>query len=126
MERIITTENAVVVREFVSPVTTVRWDPISNTGSVTYSVHELLFINGVFHQMRFVGDSTVTLERLLNNVYDIDVGNGQVAQIPGGLIMLAFKKAFENEIAAGTVHLGAPSPLPTSMPELPAEPDVVA
>ena len=112
MSRVITTENATLVREFLSPVTTIRWDPLTNTGTLTYQVEEYLFIDGAFSHSKTVGESTVTLDTLIKNVYHIEVAPGQFTDIPGGLIMLAFKKAFEQAIESGLVSLGTVTPAP--------------
>lgn len=112
MSRVITTENATLVREFLSPVTTIRWDPITNTGSLTYQVTEYLFINGEYSQAKVVGESSVTLDVLTKQVYRVEVAPGQFMDVPGGLIMLAFKKAFEQAIEDGLVSLGTFSPPP--------------
>jgi hypothetical protein len=127
MSRIITTENATVVREYVSPTTTIRWDPLTNTGSLTYSVEEFLFINGEFTQTKRIGDSSITLEQMITRSYDIEIEPGIFTTVPGGLIMLAFKKAFEDALTAGQVYIGhaaaAPEPEPPVEP-IPEEPAV--
>lgn len=112
MSRVITTENAKVTREYVSPTTTIRWDPLSNTGSLVYTVEEYLFINDQFVQSKIIGDSSITLEQMVTRNYDIELEPGVFTTVPGGLIMLAFKKAFEDAIAAGQVYTGQPVPAP--------------
>lgn len=121
MSRILTTENATVVREFVSPTTTIRWDPLTNTGSLTYTVQEFLFINGEFTQAKTIGDSSITLEQMISRNYDVEVEPGVFMTVPGGLIMLAFKKAFEEALAAGQVYTGQPAPAPAPEPEAPVD-----
>lgn len=120
MSRIITTENATVIREYLSPVTVIRWDPLTNSGSLTYSVHEYLFINDEFSQSKFVGDSSITLEQMVSKNYDVEVAPGVIQTVPGGLIMLAFKKAFEDAIVAGQVYIGQqPVVVPEPVPDEP-------
>ena len=119
MPRVITTENVTITREFVSPATTIRWDPLTNTGSLTYKVEEYLFIDDQFVQSKVIGESSITLEQMITRNYDVEVEPGQSMTVPGGLIMLAFKKAFEDAIADGLVYLGdAPvsTPPPTEEP----------
>lgn len=121
MSRVITTENATVVREFLSPVTTIRWDPITNTGSLTYQVTEYLFINGEYSQTKVVGESSITLETLTNKTYSVEVAPDTFVDVHGGLIMLAFKKAFEQAIEDGLVSLGTFTPPPADpIPDGPA------
>jgi hypothetical protein len=127
MSRVITTENATVTREYLSPTTTIRWDPLSNTGSLTYTVEEYLFIDDQFVQSKVIGDSSITLEQMVTRNYDIEVEPGVFTTVPGGLIMLAFKKAFEDAIAANQVYTGQPVAAPVQfgddpvIPPLPTE-----
>ena len=122
MSRIITTENVTVTREFVSPTTTIRWDPLTNTGSLTYKVEEYLFIDDEFVQSKVIGESSITLEQMVDRNYDVEVELGQFVTVPGGLIMLAFKKAFEDALAAGQVYTGQPVAAPVQLGPTP-EPD---
>lgn len=103
MPRVITTSNATVVQEYVSPVTTVHWDPLSNSGTLTFNVEEFLFINGEFVQRVFKTSTSISLYDLINREYDVEVAPGITQKIPGGLIMLAFKKAFEVAVEEGKV-----------------------
>lgn len=119
MARIITTENAKVVREYVSPVTTIHWDPLNNTGVLVYSINELLFINDVFVQSTGKTSVSIPLSDVVAKNYDVEVAPGVFQTVPGGLIMLAFKKAFEDAITDGLVQLGddpVSPPPPTEEP----------
>jgi len=98
MSRIINTENASVKRELVSPTTTIDWDPISNSGTLTYRVEELLFVNEELIKSVPFGNFTVSLQSMIEKVYNVEVEPGVTTQISGGLIMLAFKKAFEEAL----------------------------
>lgn len=106
MPRVITTSNATVVREYVSPVTTVHWDPMTNSGTLTFNVEELLFVNGEFVQRVFKTSTSISLYDLISRDYDVEVSPGVIQKIPGGLIMLAFKKAFEVAVEEGKVTVG--------------------
>lgn len=122
MSRVITAENVTLVREFLAPVTTIRWEPVSNTGTLTYQVEEYLFVDGVFSHSKSVGESTITLESLVNNTYSVEVAPNTFMDIQGGLIMLAFKKAFEQAIEDGLVSLGTFTPTPAEpIPDGPTE-----
>ena len=122
MSRVITTENVTVTREFVSPITTIRWDPLTNTGSLTYKVEEYLFIDDEFVQSKVIGESSITLEQMVERNYDVEVEPGQFVTVPGGLIMLAFKKAFEDALAAGQVYTGQPVAAPVQLGDDPVAP----
>lgn len=98
MSRIINTENASVTRELVSPTTIIDWDPLSNTGTLTYQVKELLFINNEFIKAVPFGNFSVSLDEMISNTYSVEVEPGVFMDVPGGLIMLAFKKAFEQAL----------------------------
>lgn len=116
MSRIITTENATVTREYVSPVTTIHWDPISNTGVLVYHVKELLFINGEHISTTDKTSASLSLDTVVNAVYSVEVAPGVVHDVPGGLIMLAFKKAFEDAIAKNMIDVGQIPPPVTEEP----------
>lgn len=118
MARIEITENAKVVREYVSPVTTVRWDPITNTGVLTYNINELLFINDEFIQSTPKTSASLPLEEMIAKNYDIEVAEGVFHTVNGGLIMLAFKKAFEVAIAEGRIVVGTPPVVETPPEEI--------
>jgi hypothetical protein len=121
MSRVITAENVTLVREFLAPVTTIRWEPLTNTGTLTYQVEEFLFVDGKFSHSKSVGESTITLDNLVNNTYSVEVAPNQFVDIQGGLIMLAFKKAFEQAIENGLVSLGTVTPAPADpIPDGPA------
>lgn len=98
MARIINTENASVKRELVSPTTIIDWDPISNSGTVTYQVKELLHINGEYVRSVPFNSFSVALDSMVSKVYNVEVEPGVFIDVPGGLIMLAFKKAFEEAL----------------------------
>ncbi len=98
MARIINTENASVKRELVSPTTIIDWDPISNSGTLTYKVEELLFVNEEFVKSVPFGNFSVALDSMVSKVYNVEVEPGVFIDVPGGLIMLAFKKAFEEAL----------------------------
>lgn len=106
MARVITIENAKVVREYVSPVTTIHWDPINNTGVLVYSINELLFINDAFVQSTAKTSVSIPLADVVSKNYDVELEPGVFTTVPGGLIMMAFKKAFEDAITDGLVQLG--------------------
>lgn len=106
MSRIINTENATVLRELVSPTTIIDWDPLSNTGTLTYQVKELLFVNNEFIKAVPFGNFSVSLDKMISSTYSVEVEPGVFQTVPGGLIMLAFKKAFEDAITDGLVQLG--------------------
>lgn len=107
MSRTITTENAKVVREYVSPVTTIHWDPRENSGVMVYNINELLYIDDVFIQSTHKTSVSIPLEDMISKNYDIEVAAGVFQTVNGGLIMLAFKKAFEQAIEDGSINLGA-------------------
>ncbi len=98
MTRIINTENATVTRELVSPTTIIDWDPLSNSGTLTYKIEELLFINNEFVKKVPSSTLTVSLDMVIGKTYQVEVEPGVTMDIPGGLIMLAFKKAFEEAL----------------------------
>lgn len=123
MSRVSTTENATVTREFVSPTTTVHWDPISNSGTLVYNVEEMLFINGEFIQSTHKSSVAISLEELVAREYPVEVAPGVVQNVPGGLIMLAFKKAFEIAVEEGKVPVTpVAAPVPDPAPEPAPEP----
>lgn len=98
MSRIINTENATVKRELVAPTTIIDWDPHSNSGTMTYQVKELLFVNGEFIKDVPFGNFTVSLDKMISSTYSVEVEPGVFVDVPGGLMMLAFKKAFEQAL----------------------------
>jgi hypothetical protein len=106
MSRVVITENAKVVREYVSPVTTIHWDPMSNTGILVYNVKELLFVNDVLVSTTDKTTASIPLETVVSSNYDVEVAAGQFVTVSGGLIMLAFKKAFEDAIAKNMIDVG--------------------
>lgn len=99
MERVTTQENALVKRELVAPTITISWDYESNTGPITFNIHELIFINGTaLHSVpKFA--LTTSIEEMVGRTFDLDLPDGTVASVPGGLVVLAFKKAFQELIA---------------------------
>lgn len=99
MSRIISTENATVKRELVAPTTIIDWEPLSNSGTITYQVKELLYVNGEFVKDVPFGNFTVSLDKMIEKVYNVEVEPGVFVEVPGGLMMLAFKKAFEEALA---------------------------
>lgn len=106
MARVETIEGAKVVREYVSPVTTVHWDAVTNTGVIVYNINELLFINGEFISSTQHTTVSLPLEEMISKSYDIEVAAGVFQTVQGGLIMLAFKKAFEQAIEEGRIIVG--------------------
>lgn len=117
MSRVVTTENAKVVREYVSPVTTIHWEPVSNSGVLTFHVNELLYINDEFVQMTPKTTATIPLSDLIGREYEIEVAAGVFQTVHGGLIMLAFKRAFEVAVEEGKIF-------PQVAPEPPTDPAV--
>lgn len=111
MSRIINTENASVMRELVSPTTIIDWDPISNSGTLTYKVEELLFVNNELIKSVPFGNFTVSLQSMIEKVYEVEVEPGVMMQIPGGLIMLAFKKAFEEALVESNAGYRVEAPV---------------
>ena len=107
MNRILTTENATVKRELVSPTTIINWEPLSNSGVLTYQIQEMIYVNDEFIKSVPVNSVSITLEELISKVYEVEVEPGVTMQVPGGLIMLAFKKAFEEAIVEN--NLGYPT-----------------
>lgn len=98
MARIVNTENASVKRELVAPTTIIDWDPLSNSGTVTYQVRELFYINNEYVRGVPFNNFTVALDSMISKVYNVEVEPGVFVDVPGGLIMLAFKKAFEEAL----------------------------
>jgi hypothetical protein len=98
MSRVTIKENVKVKRELVSPITTINWDPVANSGTITYNINEMLFIDDVLIRMTPVFITSVTLNELVSKTYEVEIEPGVFTQIPGGLVMLAFKKAFEDSI----------------------------
>lgn len=98
MSRILTTDNATVKRELVAPITTINWDPNSNGGTLNYNIYEMLYINGEFIKSTPVKIVSVTLDEMISKVYNVEVEPGVFVDVPGGLVMLAFKKAFEEAL----------------------------
>jgi hypothetical protein len=99
MSRVSIKENATVKRELVSPTTIINWDPISNSGTITYNINEILYIDDQYIRSTSAFSTTVTLEQMISKVYDIEIEPGVFIQVPGGVVMLAFKKAFEEALA---------------------------
>lgn len=106
MSRILITENATVKRELVSPSTVINWDPITNGGVLTFQMQELIYLNGEFLKSVPVSSITIRLEDLISKNYEVEVEPGVNMTVPGGLIMLAFKKAFEESVIEN--NLGYP------------------
>lgn len=106
MQRVVKIDGAKVVRELVSPVTSVHWDPMTNSGTLTFNVEELLFVNDEFVQRVFKTSTSISLYDLISRDYEVEVAPGVTQKIPGGLIMLAFKKAFEVAVEEGKVAIG--------------------
>lgn len=114
MSRVVTTENATVTREYFSPVTTIHWDPISNSGVLLYQVKEYLSVNGELVSVTDKTTASISLETMVSANYDVEVAAGQFVTVSGGLIMLAFKKAFEDAVAKNLIDVGQiPPPAPT-------------
>lgn len=113
MARVVTTENVTVTREFVSPTTTIYWNPLTNSGSLTYRTEEYLFVDGQYVQSKVVGESSISLEQMISRNYEVEVEPGVSMTVPGSLIMLAFKKAFEDALAAGQIYTGQPIVVPS-------------
>lgn len=120
MSRIINTENATVKRELVAPTTIIDWDPHSNSGTMTYQVKELLYINGEFVKDVPFGNFTVTLDKMIGRVYNVEVEPGVFIDVPGGLMMLAFKKAFEEALVECNAGYRAEEPVTLPVEEAPA------
>ena len=103
MSRITTLENATVVRELVAPTTTINWEPSSNSGTLTFHVEEITAVNGEALHRVHKTSTTIPLTDLISRSYDIEVEPGVFTTVPGGVIMLAFKKAFELAVEEGQV-----------------------
>jgi hypothetical protein len=103
MSRILITENATIKRELVAPITTINWDPVTDTGTLNYQIYEMLYINGEFIKSTHVKTASVTLTDMVQKVYSVEVEPGVSVDVPGGLVMLAFKKAFEEAILDGNL-----------------------
>lgn len=106
MSRTVVIENATVKREYVAPTTVVHWDPVSNNGTLVFHVHELLYINGELVQSSPKTSTSIELSSLIEKTYQVEVAPGVFQDVPGGLIMLAFKAAFEEAVASGQVQVG--------------------
>lgn len=98
MSRILVTENATIKRELVAPITNINWDPLTNSGTMNYQIYEMLYINGEFIKSTHVKTASVSLEEMISKVYSVEVEPGVSVDVPGGIVMLAFKKAFEQAI----------------------------
>lgn len=120
MSRVLTTENATVTREIVSPQTVIDWDPTTGAGTITYRTVELLFVNGEFIKSVPMNNFTVELQRMIEKTLKVEVEPGITVDVPGGLVMLAFKKAFEEALAEANAGYRAPEPVV----EQPAEGEV--
>jgi hypothetical protein len=106
MSRTLTTENATVKRELVSPTTVINWDPLSNSGTLMFQMQEMIYVNDQFIKSAPVNNISMTIQELVSRTYTVEVEPGVFVDVPGGLIMLAFKKAFEETVTLN--NLGYP------------------
>ncbi len=106
MSRTLITENATVKRELVSPTTIINWEPLSNSGTLTFQMQEMIYVNDQFFKSVPVNNISMTLQELVSKTYNIEIEPGVFMDVPGGVIMLAFKKAFEETVALN--NLGYP------------------
>lgn len=97
--RIVTTENVTVRRELVAPITTIVWEPLSNTGVATFQVDEMVYIDDVFVQKMSKSAISLSISDVISTTYNLEVTPGTFVDVSGGLAMLIIKKAFEDAIA---------------------------
>ena len=51
MSRIIETENVTLISEAVAPRTVINWNPLDNSGAVTFDVQRMESVDGVFQRL---------------------------------------------------------------------------
>ena len=99
MDRVTTQEGASVRRELVAPSINIAWDYESNTGPITFNIHELIFVNGAALQSVPKFALTTSIEEMVARTFSVDLPDGTTTPVPGALVVSAFKKAFQELIA---------------------------
>jgi len=126
--RIHTQENIVRKTEAVSPRITITWDPGTTDGLVEYSVMDLVIENGVkvglapHTRLKAVAGAPmvrVTLDEVLNSMIEVELPDGTLYPLPGGLVVGAVKAVFDrkfNELLEAQINAenAASAPEPTN------------
>lgn len=99
MDRITTQTGVNITRELVAPTISIVWDYESNTGPITFNIHEVLFVDGVAVQSVPKFALTTSIEEMVARTFNVDLPDGTTTPVPGALVVLAFKKAFQELIA---------------------------
>jgi len=104
MSRFETVSGVDIVYEAVAPQIGIFWNPETNAGSIAFHVEHqewrkpadgsLIFAGRAADQRVEMRPMTVPLERFIGDVLDIELPDGSTMQLPGGILVLAVKAAF--------------------------------
>lgn len=99
MSRVTTVSNITLRREAVAPGVGIYWNPVDNTGTVTYHVQFMRYEDDEYKGMEQGFPINVSLTKVLEDVIEVQTPKG-VQKIPGTLLMAAVKAHFEKTYEA--------------------------
>lgn len=121
MSRFESITNVDIIYEAVAPQININWNPETNKGTVMFHVEHQEFHKIPDQEMQFVRREIdnrfqmrplgVSIDQILADVYDIVLPDGTTTQIPGTLLMLTVKAAFEKYYNAKVAELEAQTPV---------------
>jgi hypothetical protein len=99
MEQNITT-TATVLRKFLSTGIQINWNPDTNDGGITFGLSEFIYIDGELSQIVVRTPLVTTIGEMAAKIFMVPLPDGSSTPVPGGLVMLTFKTAFDELLAA--------------------------
>ena len=102
MNPLIRPVNQHVEIETLAPRTIINWEPLSNTGSITYECSDynrMTEDGSYFGQPVPSGGISVSLSTVMNEIVDVEVSPGVFQPIPLVLVAGALKAHFKKHLA---------------------------
>lgn len=100
---LITEINAHVQIETLAPRVVISWEPISNTGAITYDCadyYQLKEDGSYFGQPTPAAGHTVSLEAVMQETVDVEIAPGVFQPVPMAVVAGAIKAHFKKIMAA--------------------------
>lgn len=128
MSRITETTGVTIKEELVAPTTTIYWDPVTDTGVVQWNTAKERWVNGVYEGCKSTGDVlSLSIDECLEHVFEITLPDGSTMQLPGAVMFLGMKAAFDRLgplLVERRAAMSAPPVMPVATEPPPAEPVV--
>lgn len=113
MNPLITQINSRVQSETLAHRTVINWNPVTNTGAITYECsdyYQLIEDGSYFGQPAPTGGLSIALDDVIAETVDVEVAPGVFQPVPMALVAGAIKAHFKKHLGISRANQQEPTP----------------